>query len=733
MGDSITMTEPRRYRAFISYAHEDQRWAKWLLGAIETYRIPADVALPEGWTERRVRPVFLDRAELASAGHLDEQLLTSLQNSDALLLLCSPAAVASERVQQEIREFARLGRAARIFPLMVAGHPLAEQRGYPPETECLPIALRELHASPLAADLRPGKGNKREARLRLIAGLLGVRFDALQRRDERRRSIRQWSIVAASLAIALLTSGLGLYAWRARNEAERQRLRSEQTADFLKELLQGADPNQALGREFTARDLVDQGADRLARSRLDPLLRSDMQFLLANVYYALGTPDRSQAQVDAALATLARDANGSRAHADALEWAALLAMDGGRPKDAIETQRRVVAMREQLGDAEGVLASRSFLGDLMVRDGQRSEGMVMLEQALREQQRTKASELEQARSHNRLGVAQQEYGDPQAAVAHFEASLRLHRKLFGDVHPEVATLLNNLALANKNAGRFAEAERTYADCIAMRRKLYGDDHPLVARALANLAALQRDQGDPVQALDTFAKARAVLEKSVGARHPDVATNLYNTGATLFKMNRYAEAIPFFTQAAEQRAEFHGARHWRTAQVYGYRGQAFMALGRDAAAMQDLGQAVSMFGEAYGAEHVETLFMRAWIAEAHLIAGRYARARDEYAAILRIAAAAKERDASLCGGLALGLAEATLALGDTKAAAAWAAKARADMQPNARRWPLLLNLEGRLHPDGPDSPAARAMIRQSFEQAGQQRYFPEMLRRRMRPS
>ncbi len=58
---------PSRYWAFLSYSHDDQRWATWLQRALETYALPRRLigkATPAGPAPRRLRPVFRDLEEL---------------------------------------------------------------------------------------------------------------------------------------------------------------------------------------------------------------------------------------------------------------------------------------------------------------------------------------------------------------------------------------------------------------------------------------------------------------------------------------------------------------------------------------------------------------------------------------------------------------------------------------------------------------------------------------------
>ena len=113
---------------------------------------------------------------------------------------CSPAAARSRWVNEEILAYKRLGREGRIFCLIVAGEPNAAERSDLGLEECFPEALRyklgadgelsDVHAEPIAADVREGKDGKPDAKLKIIAGMLGVGFDALKQREHQRRQRR---------------------------------------------------------------------------------------------------------------------------------------------------------------------------------------------------------------------------------------------------------------------------------------------------------------------------------------------------------------------------------------------------------------------------------------------------------------------------------------------------------------------------------------------------------------
>src|SRR6185312_5171808 len=167
------------YRAFISYSHRDKAWADWLHKALETYRVPSRLVgttTAHGTIPRRLIPVFRDREELSSSPELGTRINEALAQSENLVVICSPASAASRWVTG------------------ADGRPTNER------------------AEPIAADARAGKDGKPNAKLKLIAGMLDVGFDALKQREQRRQVQRMTAIagivmvVTIVLAIAALVS-----------------------------------------------------------------------------------------------------------------------------------------------------------------------------------------------------------------------------------------------------------------------------------------------------------------------------------------------------------------------------------------------------------------------------------------------------------------------------------------------------------------------------------------------
>ncbi len=210
-----TSKQERRYHAFISYSHRDKKWGHWLHRTLEGYRPP------RGVTEkpRRIKPVFRDDEEAASSADLSAVIARALEHSDALVVICSPNSAKSQWVDKEIRDFKSLGKQDNIYPLIIEGIP------HDPQKECFPPSLKlragpdgvltNVPAEPLAVDVRIH--GKRDSLLKLAAGLLGVHYDLLKRRDRARTNWRIAGVLVLAFTLLSIYAGTILIQQRAVN------------------------------------------------------------------------------------------------------------------------------------------------------------------------------------------------------------------------------------------------------------------------------------------------------------------------------------------------------------------------------------------------------------------------------------------------------------------------------------------------------------------------------------
>ena len=201
-----------KYWAFISYSHKDAKWGDWLHRELEQYRVPWRLVGKEsgcGVVPRRIFPIFRDREELSAASELSSEIQSALKSSRFLIVICSVESAKSQWVHEEIKFFKQLNGSRQVLCVIVDGEPNA----WDGSQECFPEPIKfEVSSTgqltgrtcePIAADARRQGDGKSNARLKVLSGVLGVKYDALRRREQIRfrQRIAIWSTVAAAASL----------------------------------------------------------------------------------------------------------------------------------------------------------------------------------------------------------------------------------------------------------------------------------------------------------------------------------------------------------------------------------------------------------------------------------------------------------------------------------------------------------------------------------------------------
>lgn len=264
----------REYWCFISYRHADNKqpgrqWASWLHHSLETYEVPADLI---GTTNDRgemipdrIYPVFRDEEELPADAQLSRPIERAIQQSKFMIVLCSPHAVVSRFVYDEIVRFKthRPANKDNILAVIIAGDPAGEEVVDIKEVseipyscrQCFPRPIRfvvaadgvvtETPAEPISPDFRLPDNTEgftspaayreflgssateaaivafekrlEQMKLKIIAGILGIPLGILTARDKayqlareraRMRTLRQWLATVALFAVLAIIGGL---------------------------------------------------------------------------------------------------------------------------------------------------------------------------------------------------------------------------------------------------------------------------------------------------------------------------------------------------------------------------------------------------------------------------------------------------------------------------------------------------------------------------------------------
>lgn len=642
-----------KYRAFISYSHRDSKWADWLHKSLESYRPPKTLigqSTERGVVPKRLTPIFRDREELASATDLGTVINESLRQSACQIVICSPPAAKSRWVNEEIIAFKRLGRENQIFCLIIDGEPNATDLPGRADEECFPPALRyrlgaggqlsDIRTEPIAADARAGKDGRYRAKLKLIAGVLGVGYDALRRREQQRRNRRLFAVACAAMGGMVFTSGLAGYALIQRSAAQKQTARAEseaetakQTTKFLVNLFKIADPSEARGNSITAREMLDKGATRVdSELARQPAIQATLMDTLGTVYMGLGLYDQARPLLDRAVATrrsqqldnplLLSDALSHlgdlmtrQAQLDAADkvYQEAIAVESARPKD--------VESRAQLA------TTMYGYGVLLAREGRYSDAQDKLRDALARQQALYgAVHPDIARTLKDLAQAVADGGDTNASLPLMQSAVAMQRQLRGnEPHPDLAEAINDLALLYEVRGDYDDAEKSYRESIAMKRRLYGDKHPEIASTLQNLASDLQDKGDLARAEPLYRQSLAMWRDLLGETHPEVANTLHNLASLQYDRGNTKEALENQRKSLEIFRKVYPNDHPTVALVLNQIGFWLTMSGDYAEADRDIHDALDMRRRLLGDHHPSIASSEVVLATLQIAQHRYAEA------------------------------------------------------------------------------------------------------------
>jgi serine/threonine-protein kinase len=375
---------------------------------------------------------------------------------------------------------------------------------------------------------------------------LGYRFGRFVQRN-------RWPVSAAALvAVLLLSFALVSLAQSRRiaaqkTIADRQRVKAEQVSGFLLELFGEADPYSGSGSDTTVREVLEQGASKLADFEGQPEMKAAAMYTIGRVYRGLGLYDEATEMTVGALELrqqLADGLDGDVAESQ-IELATLMMLkgeiEGAEPllREAVKTSRLLYG-EQDWRYAEAINELGAYLHDLTRLD----EAEPLLRQSLAIARATFGERSrEVAGVTGNLAMVVHGRGDRVQARELYERVIELDRENLPPDHPDLGTSLNNLAALLHDMGEWEEAERLYKESIAIRRKALGPTHLRVAFPHANLAHLYYTMGRLDDSEREYRELLRVFEPTLGADHPLVAGFYTSLSRILLDRGLPEESLP----------------------------------------------------------------------------------------------------------------------------------------------------------------------------------------------
>jgi serine/threonine-protein kinase len=377
----------------------------------------------------------------------------------------------------------------------------------------------------------------------LRAYLDGRALSGGTRRYRLRKFVRRhWLPLAAGAAAVLATiGGAAGIAWEARQRehAAESALREAKTSasvkDFLIGLFEAVDPQQAKGRNITARELLDRGKKNIdAKPPDDAIVKAEMQAVLGRIDFRLGLfTEASELQRQAATAfgtdgthplqLLQAELDRSETLVEALDF-----------KTATTTLAAADAHLRALPDAPArertrllTLQSRLAVQQRKFADAKRSaDAAVALARS--------AHVDDRLLTHALLVAGDAEWGlhALDAAEAHFREGLALAERTEGTDGMTVASMHRNLGIVAASRSHYADALAEVQIALDIHSKVLGPEHPLTLDDMTEIAQYQQHLGHFREASELLKKTDAIQQRTLGAESPARGGTLVNLGVAL---------------------------------------------------------------------------------------------------------------------------------------------------------------------------------------------------------
>ncbi len=246
------MSDKFKYDAFISYRHTepDKFVAENLHKQLEAFHFPKGLAKKRKGQKNKIERVFRDKDELPLTSNLEDPILQALNNSEWLIVICSPRLRESMWCKKEIETFVSLRGREHVLAVLIEGEPsesFPDELLYKLEDVKQPdgsVKQVKIPVEPLAADVRGEtrkdmlKSMKTEI-MRILAAMFQVDYDDLRQRHRERRMRR---IVGASLLVGAACLLFGAYstitALRIKEQKDQIEAQSEQILAQSEEILE---------------------------------------------------------------------------------------------------------------------------------------------------------------------------------------------------------------------------------------------------------------------------------------------------------------------------------------------------------------------------------------------------------------------------------------------------------------------------------------------------------------
>ena len=356
--------------------------------------------------------------------------------------------------------------------------------------------------------------------------------------------------VAFAAVLALLMVGFGARLTIERDRANREAELSKNVTDFMTNVFNISNPNEARGNSVTARELLDKASAQIASTPGNgSQVQARMMATMGKTYMGLGLFQQAGPLLAQAAAIQSRllgaespETLSSQSQLGYVYQGQGKYADGEKLlRQTLESQQRVLGANDPQ-----TLTTLVMLAGNLTEQGKFVEAEALIRRALAAQQKMLGAEnqatLRSMRDLSENLRAQGRYGEAESVG---RETLKVCTQRLGPDHPLTISTLSNLAMTLEGERKYNEAETMLRETLARVTRVYGPQAKNTLATLSNLGVILQQAGKLHEAETLQRDELARTSATMGPEHPDTLGSMDNLAETLAMEKKLPESEQLF--------------------------------------------------------------------------------------------------------------------------------------------------------------------------------------------
>ena len=231
--------------------------------------------------------------------------------------------------------------------------------------------------------------------------------------------------------------------------------------------------------------------------------------------------------------------------------------------------------------------------------------------------------------YNQLGGIKEAQGEYQEAIAFYEKSLEIKKKILVPNDPDMTISYNNIGSVYLNMGEYPKALSSLKKALTIRQQSLPPNHPDLATSYSNIGSVYFNMGEYPKALSSYEKTLSIQQQSLPFNHPNLARSYNNIGVVYFNMGEYSKTLSYYEKSLSIQQQSLPPNHPNLASSYNNIGVVYKNMGEHSKTLLYYEKALAIQEQSLPSNHPDLALSYGNIGNMYSNMDEYSKARSYY--------------------------------------------------------------------------------------------------------